>query len=152
MTFFLAWAGISTGAAQSIGDQPLPRYLSVAQVQDGLTSADWQACVVDGADRTIQMRFSIDGEGGVSVTAVEGAPEGAETCWRETLQAVPFPAHDETPLMVRWSVGVRGGQALPYPVVDVEKRNLEPLFIFIPVDADPAAREMLLDALGVDEP
>ncbi|MEL6344967.1 MAG: hypothetical protein AAFV53_17750, partial [Myxococcota bacterium] len=159
MIFVGAWL-IATAAAQDNADeivardaQPLPRYLSAKDITTLLAEQDWQGCVQGGeANQTVRFGFEIQNSGTVSAISITGASGGQDGCWRETLRSVRFGAHDEMPLKVNWTVGVKGGQALPYPVVEVEERRLEPLFIFIKPDATTAEQASLDAALGLSPP
>ena len=141
------------GSAAARDAQPLARYTSASVVQGALAALPWSPCLsVPGgdADQTLVLRFLLAGSGQAEAVTVEGAasPE-VEACAAAVLRAALLPTHDEVPLAVTWSLGVRGGQPVPYPNVLIPVREVQPLFLFVPPDATPEARARLLWELGL---
>lgn len=134
--------------------RPLPRYTSASALRDVLVGQDWSRCLArpaDAVDQTITVRLQVRGDGVADGLGVSGAATAAvAACVEAVVRAAPWPRHDEVPLSVAWTLGVRAGQPIPYPAVQVPEREVQPLFLFVPPDASPEARAALRAALGLE--
>jgi hypothetical protein len=139
---------ISAVLAQAV-EPPPSRYLDEAEIRAGLLSGDWQSCLTAGvADLTASVSLRIMPSGGVEVQTLS-APEPIASCWAARLSALQFREHDEEPLIVLWTLGIRDGVAVPYPAFQLQQRQLHPFFLFIPPDADPGVVEEMRRVLEV---
>ncbi len=130
---------------------PLPRYVDAGQLHAVLVTGDWQSCLSEeSADLTAPIHFSLMPTGRAEAIRIEGAEPALAACWSAQLAALHFPEHDEAPLSAHWTLGIHSGRAISYPVVQIDRREMLPLFLFISPDSSAEQRRILREELGLD--
>jgi len=127
---------------------PLQRYLSPERLEALLSpeSVEWSSCVPEPLDEPFQVRLSLRVLPTGAAEAVTATTDGAPApCWSALLTAVAFPAHDEDPLEMEFSLAVHTGGVVGPGGLTLLARELGPLFLLLPLDA--AERQRLIRAL-----
>jgi len=150
---------VAPALAQSLADdaRPLPRYLdpdvALAVVQGA--SPSFAACLGPAVppDGAVVVDFVVKPDGGVDQVRTQPSPPieaGTDACLVAAVRAVRFPAHDEVPLSLRYTVAWKKGTLLPFPVLSMDRRPHAILFTWLPPPPSPEEQERIRQILGFD--
>jgi hypothetical protein len=132
---------------------PLPRYLSAGDVHDVIEASGLElgACVPRGSkDAETHIHFRVEPDGSFAAVELSGLGQPAiETCISGVFAKMRARAHDELPLVVDYTIAIRSGVLVPFPIVAIAARDPFPRFWYLPPDVDPAARKRLEHDLGL---
>ena len=132
---------------------PLPLYLSASDVHDVIEASTQElaACVPSGSqDGEAHVRFRVEPDG--SFGSVELAGLGSptiESCIVGTFSRMRTRTHDDVPLVADYTIAIRGGVLVPFPMVTLSTPDPFPRFWYLPPDVDPATRRTLERDLGL---
>ena len=99
------------------------------------------------------LHFTLQPDGRLDGVRWEGPGTGSpssDACIVSALQRLSFPAHDETPQAVAYTLAWKDRQALPFPMLTWEARPVPVLFFFLPAAPPPVERDRIRQALGLD--
>ena len=132
---------------------PLPLYLSATDIHDVVEASGsaLAACVPAGSkDAESHVRFVVERDG--SFGSVELGSLGStaiESCIVDVFSKMRARPHDEVPLRADYTIAIRGGGIVPFPMVTVETPDPFPRFWYLPPDVDAATRRSLEHDLGL---
>jgi hypothetical protein len=132
---------------------PLPRYLAANDVHDVIegSALELGACVPEGSkDAESHVAFRVEADGAFAGVALSGPLDPAiEACVAAAFGAMRARPHDEVPLVADYTIVIRDGALVPFPVVTLATPDPFPRFWYLPSDVDPATRKKLARDLGL---
>jgi len=132
---------------------PLPLYLSAVEVRDVIAASDsaLTACVPKGSkDGEAHVRFVVEGDGSFGSVELTGLGSPAiESCIVDVFSKMRARPHDDVPLRADYTIAIRGGVLVPFPVVTLSAPDPFPRFWYLPPDVDAATRRSLEHDLGL---
>jgi hypothetical protein len=132
---------------------PLPLYLSASEVHDVVEASalELTACVPKGSkDGEAHVRFLVERDGSFGSVELTGLGSSAiEACVVETFGRMRARPHDDVPLVAAYTIAIRGGVLVPFPVVTLTTPDPFPRFWYLPPDVDAATRKTLERDLGL---
>jgi hypothetical protein len=131
----------------------LPLYLSANDVHDVVEASGpmLAACVPKGSkDGEAPVRFRVEPDGSFSSVELGGLGSASiESCIVETFSRMRARPHDEAPLVAEYTIVVRDGVLVPFPMVTLATYDPFPRFWYLPPDVDAATRKNLERDLGL---
>ena len=132
---------------------PLPLYLTATDVHAVVEASGeaLAACVPKGSkDGEAHVHFVVarDGSFGSVELAGLGSP-AIESCIVGVFSQMRARAHDEVPLAADYTIAIRGGILVPFPIVTLATSDPFPEFWYLPPDVDAATRRSLEHDLGL---
>ena len=151
-----AWLLLVPAFAQDATERdatPLPLYLSAADVQDVVEASDpaLAACVPTGSqDREAHIHFVVERDGSFGSVELTGLGSPAiESCIVGVFAQMRARPHDEVPLRADYTIAIRGGVLVQFPIVTLSAPDPFPRFWYLPPDVDAAKRRSLEHDLGL---
>jgi hypothetical protein len=132
---------------------PLPLYLSATDVHAIVEASGpaLAACVPNGSkDGESHIHFVVERDGtfgSVELTGL-GSPT-IESCIVDVFSKMRARPHDEVPLVADYTIAIRGGVLVPFPIVTLGTPDPFPEFWYLPPDVDAATRRSLEHDLGL---
>jgi hypothetical protein len=147
---------MATSAEAPPGDPdavPLPRYVDADEILAVIAGrqAALAACVPPGSpDADTLVAFRVEPDGRFSSPAMIGGTgvPTVDACLLGEFGHMAGPAHDELPLNARYTVVVKGGTLVPFPIVELAEAERFPRFFYLPPDLDRATRQAVESKLG----
>lgn len=132
---------------------PLPLYLSAADVHDLVEASGpaLAACVPKGSkDAEAHIHFVVERDGSFGSVELGGIGSAAiESCIVDVFSKMRARPHDEVPLRADYTIAIRGGVLVPFPMVKLDTPDPFPRFWYLPPDVDAATRRSLEHDLGL---
>jgi hypothetical protein len=132
---------------------PLPLYLSAADVHDVVEACGpaLAACVPTGSkDGEAHIHFVVERDGSFGSVELSGLGSPAiEACIVDVFSKMRARPHDEVPVRADYTIAIRGGVLVPFPIVTVDVPDPFPRFWYLPPDVDAATRRSLEHDLGL---
>ncbi len=132
---------------------PLPLYLSAADVHDVVEASGpaLAACVPKGAkDAEAHVHFVVERSGAFGSVELGALGSTAiESCIVDVFSKMQTRPHDEVPLRADYTIAIRGGVFVPFPMVTLDTPDPFPRFWYLPPDVDAATRKVLEHDLGL---
>jgi hypothetical protein len=132
---------------------PLPLYLSATDVHDVVEASGeaLAACVPKGSkDGESHIHFVVERDGSFGSVELEGLGSPTiESCIVDVFSKMRARPHDELPLAADYTIAIRGGVLVPFPIVTLAVRDPFPEFWYLPPDVDAATRKSLEHDLGL---
>ena len=131
----------------------LPLYLSAPDLHDVIEASGpaLAACVPKGSkDGEAHVHFVVERDGSFGSVALSGLGSPTiETCIVDVFSRMRARPHDEVPLRADYTIAIRGGLLVPFPVVALSESDPFPRFWYLPPDVDAATRRSLERDLGL---
>lgn len=111
-----------------------PRYPSSSSWLPAFSSVlpELQLCVDQhGSDRSPSWTLVVSPEGQVRVLSVEGDSPAGEACWREALEKLRLPPHDEDDTELQVVFPLRAGRVAAPLELGMQARGVGPLFLHL---------------------
>jgi hypothetical protein len=132
---------------------PLPLYLSADDVHDVIEASGpaLAACVPKGSkDGEAHIQFVVERDGSFGSVQLTGLGSPAvESCIVDLFSKMRARPHDDLPLRADYTIAIRGGVLVPFPVVTLDSSDPFPQFWYLPPDVDAATRRALEHDLGL---
>ena len=131
----------------------LPLYLSASDVHDVIEASapELAACVPNGSkEGEAHVRFRVEPDGSFgSVDLSELGSAAIESCIVGTFSRMRARPHDDLPLVADYTIAIRSGVLVPFPMVTLVTPDPFPRFWYLPPDVDAATRKTLERDLGL---
>ena len=132
---------------------PLPLYLSAADLHDVVEASGpaLAACVPkESKDAEAHIHFVVERDGSFGSVELTGLGSPAiESCIVGVFAQMRARPHDEVPLRADYTIAIRGGVLVPFPMVTLDTPDPFPRFWYLPPDVDAATRKSLEHDLGL---
>jgi hypothetical protein len=132
---------------------PLPLYLSATDLHDVVEASGpaLAACVPKGStDGEAHIQFVVERDGAFGSVQLTGLGSPTiESCIVDVFSEMRARPHDEVPIRADYTIAIRGGVLVPFPIVTLEASDPFPRFWYLPPDVDPATRRSLEHDLGL---
>jgi hypothetical protein len=132
---------------------PLPLYLSAADVHDVVEASGpaLAACVPEGSKHgDARVQFVVERDGSFGSVQLEGLGSPAiESCIVDVFSKMRARPHDEVPLQADYTIAIRSGALVHFPIVTFHAPDPFPRFWYLPPDVDTATRRSLERDLGL---
>ena len=131
----------------------LSLYLSAVDVHDVVEASGpaLAACVPKGSkDGEAHIQFVVERDGSFGSAELEGLGSPTiESCIEDVFSKMRARPHDELPLRVDYTIAIRGGVLVPFPMVTLVTPDSFPRFWYLPPNVDPVTRRSLEHDLGL---
>jgi hypothetical protein len=131
----------------------LPLYLSAADIHDVVEASgpSLAACAPKGSkDGEAHVQFTVERDGSFGSVQLEGLGSSEiESCIVDVFSKMRARPHDEVPLRADYTVAIRDGILVPFPLVTLHTPDPFPRFWYLPPDVDAATRRSLERDLGL---